>query len=220
MISPKSIDHRNERSVLAWGFIVSFLGSLPPGTTNVLMVQLAATKGHEVATWFATGCMISEVLCVGLCTMIMDRISRSPKIMRAFEWVSLLVIAWIVVSSFATLKGSATTTLQIVPGNFSPFLFGLILMAANPVQLPFWAGWTTVLMQRGLLKPDRSSNIEYIFGIAVGSIVASLLFIAFGKMITGWMAGKEQLIQWIFTAIFVAIAAIQVRKIIIRPKAY
>jgi threonine/homoserine/homoserine lactone efflux protein len=98
MISSNTIRHKREHSVLFWGFIVSFLGSLPPGTTNVLEVQLAATRGYEVATWFATGCMIAEVLCVSLCLLIMDRINESPKLMRSLEWVSLLVLIWIIVS--------------------------------------------------------------------------------------------------------------------------
>jgi threonine/homoserine/homoserine lactone efflux protein len=210
MMSSNAIGKR-QHSVLFWGFIVSFLGSLPPGTTNVLLVQLTALRGYKVATWFEAGCMLAEMLCVSLCLLVMDKITRSPKVMRSLEWVSLLVLIWIIFSSFATLKGAATAQLQYT--SVSPFLFGLILMAMNPVQVPFWAGWTTVLMQRGLLKGGRHENINYVFGIAFGSIVASILFILGGQAITHWMAGKERTIQWIFTAIFILIAAIQLVKI-------
>src|ERR1041385_8259230 len=193
MISSNTIRHKREHSVLFWGFMVSFLGSLPPGTTNVLEVQLAAMRGYEVATWFAIGCMVSEVLCVSLCLLIMDKITQSARIMRSLEWVSLLVLIWIIVSSFATLKGVASAQLQFT--EVSPFLFGLILMAMKPVQVPFWAGWTTLLVQRGLLKGDRLENVNYVFGTAVGSILASILFIAGGQAITHWMAGKEKTID-------------------------
>jgi len=192
--------------------MVSFLGSLPPGTTNVLEVQLAALRGYKVATWFAAGCMISEVLCVSLCLLVMDKITRSPKLMRSLEWVSFLVLIWIIVSSFATLKGVASAQLQFT--QVSPFLFGLILMAMNPVQVPFWAGWTTLLMQRGLLKGDRLEHVNYVFGTAVGSILASIVFIAGGQAITHWMVGKEKAIQWTFIGIFIVIAAVQLAKII------
>ncbi|MEI9920416.1 MAG: LysE family transporter [Bacteroidota bacterium] len=212
MISSNAIADKREHSTLFWGFIVSFLGSLPPGTTNILMVQLTAARGYEAATWFAAGCMVSEMLCVSLCLLIMERINRAPKLMRALEWVSLMVLIWIIVSSFATLKGVASSQLQSSPG--FPFLFGLILMAMNPVQVPFWAGWTTVLMQRGSLKHDWLEKVNYVFGIAVGSLVASMLFVACGQAITHWMAGKERTIQWTFTAIFIVIAMIQLIKIL------
>lgn len=214
MISSNYIEHKKEHTVLLWGFLVSFLGSLPPGTTNLLTAQLTAEHGYKVSTWFALGCMLSEILCVSLCLAVMDKISRSGRIMRTLEWVSLLVLIWIIISSFATLKGVTIARLQFSPIKASPFFFGFVLMAMNPVQLPFWAGWTTVLMQRGLLKDDRHENIQYVSGIALGSIVASMLFIAFGQALTHWVAGKERTIQWVFLGMFVVIAAIQVTKIV------
>jgi threonine/homoserine/homoserine lactone efflux protein len=218
MVIAQSTWHKKITSVLFWGFVVSFLGSLPPGTTNILMIQLAATKGYEIAAWFALGCMISEVLCVALCVTIMDRISETPLLMRALEWVSMLVIIWIVVSSFSPLKGFAL--MEVPEGNLETLLFGIVIMAINPVQLPFWVGWTTILMQRKLLKPTRSDNTQYIIGIAAGSIIASALFIAGGHVITRWIAGRETLIQWIFGLTFVVIALIHLKKIIFRRPAY
>lgn len=218
MIASPSTSHKKIRSVLLWGFLVSFLGSLPPGTTNVLMIKLAATHGYEASIWFAVGCMIAEVLCVSLCVTVMDRISRSPLLMRSLEWLSMLVIIWIVVSSFSPLKGFAL--MEIPGGKPAILLFGVVIMAINPVQLPFWAGWTTILMQRNLLKPTRADNLQYITGIAAGSILASALFIAGGRVITPWISGNETLIQWIFGLTFIVIALIQLKKIIFRPPAY
>jgi len=218
MVVAQSTWHKKIRSVLVWGFVVSFLGSLPPGTTNVLEIQLAATKGYEVAAWFAIGCMISEVLCVCLCVTIMDRISETPLLMRALEWVSMLVIIWIVVSSFSPLKGFAL--MEVPEGDLETLLFGVVIMAINPVQLPFWVGWTTILMQRKLLRPARADNTQYIIGIALGSIIASVLFIAGGHVITRWISGRETLIQWIFGLTFVVIALVHLKKIIFRRPAY
>ena len=196
--------------VIAWGFVVSFLGSLPPGTTNILMVQLAATKGYDVATWFAVGCMIAEVVCVTVCVLIMDKISQSTRFVKSLEWLSLIVIVWLIVSTF-------TKTETVIPPLMSPLFFGFVLMILNPVQLPFWFGWTTILAQRKILTPTRKNNINYIAGIAIGSILASALFIAGGHLITSWIVGKEKMIQRIFGSLFVVIALIQLWKIFKRP---
>ena len=204
-------------SILFWGFLVSFLGSLPPGTTNIILVQLATSRGQEVSTWFALGCALSEVLCVCLCLTIVDRITKSDALVKSLEWMSLLVIVWIVASSFATIKDPTKT---FVPLLLSPFLSGVILMAINPVQLPFWAGWTAILIKRGRLTPSRRNHILYITGIALGSLLASALFIAGGHLIMHWMTGKQHVVQMAFIAILVLIAIIQIVKIIFRPKAY
>ena len=82
-------------SILFWGFVVSFLGSIPPGTTNIIMIQLATTRGYEVSSWFAIGCALSEILCVALCLTVADRIIKSEALIKSLELVSLLVIVWI-----------------------------------------------------------------------------------------------------------------------------
>jgi threonine/homoserine/homoserine lactone efflux protein len=204
-------------SILFWGFLVSFLGSLPPGTTNILMVQLATTRGYEISSWFAVGCALSEILCVALCLTVVDRIAKSGALIKSLEWMSLLVIVWIVASSFATIKDPTKT---FVPLLLSPFLSGVILMAINPVQLPFWAGWTTILIKRGRLTPSRRNHTLYMIGIAIGSLLASALFIICGHLIMHWMIGKQEIVQMSFVGILMLIAAIQVVKIIIRPKPY
>ncbi len=174
------------------------------------MVQLAATKGYSVSIWFAIGCMTAEVVCVSICVLVMDKISQSPIVTRSLEWLSLLIIIWLVISSF-------TKSDVGIPQMMSPFIFGFVLMILNPVQLPFWFGWTTILVHRKLLLPTRHDNMHYIIGIAVGSILASGLFIAAGHAITSWMSGKEKMIRWIFGSIFIIIAAIQVWRIFRRP---
>jgi len=197
-------------SLLSWGFLVSFLGSLPPGTTNVLMVQLAATKGYLVSLWFAAGCLLAEVVCVSVCLLVMDKISQSKKLSRSLEWASLIVIVWLIVASF-------TRTSLVIPPHIPPFFFGFIVMILNPVQLPFWFGWTTILTQRKILVPSKKNAVLYVGGIALGSALASALFIAGGRAITDWMSGKEKMIQWLFGSIFVIIAIIQLCKILKRP---
>jgi len=216
MLSPP-IAHRRELPVLLWGFLISFLGSLPPGTTNVLTVQLAATKGYQTGIWFSLGCMIAEVICVTVCVLVMDKIAQSKAFVKTLEWASLALILWIVVSSFARIKNPAATDMSIIPGHISPFLFGLFLMMINPVQMPFWFGWTTILIERRILAVNSKNNVQYIIGIAIGSLAASAIFIASGQAITHWVSGKETLIQWIFGSVFVIIALVQIKKIF-RPR--
>lgn len=206
--------HNRTLPVFLWGFLISFLGSLPPGTTNILMVQLSATRGYVVSAWFALGCMAAEILCVYICVKVMDRIKQSRLLVKSMEWVSLMVIVWLVISSFSTVKDPGPLDVPVIPTNISPFIFGLLLMAVNPVQIPFWVGWTTILIERKLLPPDGRVNTLYITGIGAGSAVASLVFIAGGRAMSEWIAGREVLMQWVFGLALVVIAITQVVKIV------
>ncbi|HMJ67682.1 MAG TPA: LysE family transporter [Cyclobacteriaceae bacterium] len=205
--------------VFFWGLMISFLGSLPPGTTNILLIQLAATKGYFVSSWFALGCMLAEVICVVVCVKVMDRISQSRLLIKSLEWVSLLVITWLVVSSFSTVKDPQPLDIPVISGHVSPFVFGFLLMLVNPVQIPFWIGWTTILMERKTLAPDGHDNTRYVTGIAIGSLLASAIFIAGGHAISGWISGRQALMQWIFGLALVTIAITQVITIVRKRKA-
>lgn len=217
MLSPP-ITHKRELPILLWGFVISFLGSLPPGTTNVLTVQLAAFKGYETAAWFSLGCMVAEVICVSVCILVMDKMTKSNALINILEWATVALLIWIAVSSFAQVKNPTPNDVSLIPGNVSPFMFGLFLMIINPVQMPFWFGWTMILIERKILPISNRYNIQYIIGIAIGSIAASAIFIAGGQAITRWVSGKELLIQWIFGLTFLLIALIQIWKIIKRRR--
>lgn len=167
---------------------------------------------------FALGCMMAEVICVYLCVKIMDRISQSKLLIKSMEWISLMVIAWLVVSSFSTVKDPSPIDVPVIPSHISPFVFGLLLMAVNPVQIPFWVGWTTIMIERKLLPPDGRENTLYITGIAAGSLLASVLFIAGGRAISDWIVGREFLMQWVFGAALVIIAITQIVKIVRRRR--
>jgi threonine/homoserine/homoserine lactone efflux protein len=214
-----TIIQKRSLPILLWGFVISFLGSLPPGTTNILMIQLSATRGYLVSSWFALGCMAAEVICVYMCVKIMSRITQSRLLIKSLEWVSFMVILWLVVSSFASVKDPHPMGVPVIPEHFSPFMFGLLLMLINPVQIPFWVGWTTILIERKILHAYGHDNIQYIIGIAAGSLLASLLFIAGGHAISGWIAGRQALMQWVFGLALVIIAITQVVKIVRRRKA-
>jgi threonine/homoserine/homoserine lactone efflux protein len=178
------------------------------------MVQLSATRGFLVAGWFALGCMLAEVVCVFVCVRIMDRVSQSRVFVKSLEWVSLLIIVWLVVSSFSSIKNPHALDVPIIPRHISPFLFGFLLMAVNPVQIPFWVGWTTILMERKLLRTDSRQNGLYMIGIAAGSVAASILFIAGGRGIASWIEGREVMFQWTFGLALILIAVVQVAKIV------
>lgn len=210
----QSLTHRYEMPIALWGFVISFVGSLPPGTTNILTIQLSATRGYEASAWFSAGCMIAELLCVSICIVVMDRIRQSKILIKSMEWASLLIITWLVVSSFATVKDPTPLDIPLMPHNASPFLFGILLMAVNPVQIPFWFGWTTILIERRLIKAGTSDSVWYVTGIALGSAAASALFITCGQMISDWVSGRETLLQWMFGLFFLSVGAAQVFKIV------
>ena len=82
----------------------------------------------------------------------------------------------------------------------------------NPVQIPFWFGWSTVLFGKKILMPRNDHYNSYIIGIGIGTFAGNLLFIYGGKLIADKINNNQHILNWIIGAIFTITAAIQIWK--------
>ena len=130
------------------GMLVSFLGSLPLGTLNIAAMQISVSEGISSAIMFSAGSLFVEIIYVRLSLVAMDWIRKQEKLFRILEWVTLLIVVALAISSFyAALHPSVEK--NIVLGSALPkFLLGVVMSAVNPVQIPFWFGWSTVLFTK------------------------------------------------------------------------
>jgi len=88
------------------------------------------------------------------------------------------------------------------------------MCAINPVQIPFWFGWSTVLFTKKILQPVRSQYNSYIIGIGIGTLLGNCVFIFGGKWMVQRINNSEQYLNWIIGGIFTITALIQLWRII------
>ncbi len=186
---------------------VSFIGSLTPGTTNVLTLQLAASEGKLTAGFFALGCLVGEGLYVALSLYVMDRLLRYERLVKFLQWISLVVLLGLAfVSLTAAVNDSPHTVVDVISGH-SSFVFGFILMIINPVQVPFWLGWTSILLEKKMLQPKWSHYICYTVGASLGSLLASIIFILVGDWVLLFVT--QQYFHYIIAVVFLITALLQ-----------
>jgi threonine/homoserine/homoserine lactone efflux protein len=169
------------RALLLSALTISFLGSLPLGTVNGTLIQITVTSGNVSALWFAAGGMVAEMIYVRLSLAMMERIIAIEKFMKYVQWISLIVLISLAAASFSAAFRPEPLRSVFVQNTLPPFFFGFLLMAVNPVQIPFWFGWTTVLFARRMITRRTLSNVVYMAGAGLGSGVASVLFVVIGQ---------------------------------------
>ena len=86
--------------ILFTGMFISFLGSLPLGTLNVAVMQISITDGIYPAAKFAAGALLAEVIYVRLSLIAMDWVRKQQKLFKLLEWLTLLIVVALAVSSF------------------------------------------------------------------------------------------------------------------------
>lgn len=196
------------------GMIISFLGSLPLGTLNVAAMQIAISDGVRDAILFSLGSLTAEVVYVRLSLIAMDWIRKQKKIFIILEWVTLGIVVALAISSFYSAVHPKIHKNIILSSTLNKYLLGLIMSAVNPVQIPFWFGWSTVLFTKKILLPHTSHYNIYIGGIGIGTLLGNFVFIFGGKLIAQKISSNQNILSWVIGGIFTITALIQLYKII------
>ena len=206
--------------VFFWGLLVSFLGSLPLGTTNVAGMQISIQEGVKYAFYFAFGCIVVEVIYVRISLIGINWIRKQKKLFKWMEWISLGIVLALAAGSFwAAMHPHEGARNAMLDNNMHRFVLGMAMCAVNPVQIPFWFGWSTVLFTKKILVAKNSYYNLYIAGIALGTFFGACVFIFGGKYLATKFNTGQSLINWIIGGIFAATAVILLIKILLNKDA-
>jgi threonine/homoserine/homoserine lactone efflux protein len=194
------------------GLFISFLGSLPLGTLNIAAMQIAISDGLQPALLFSLGSLTAEVIYVRLSLIAMDWVRKQQKLFRILEWITLLIVVALAVSSFYAAMHPQVQENVILSSTLHRYFLGLIMSALNPVQIPFWFGWSTVLYTKKILLPKSSHYNTYIAGIGLGTLFGNAIFIYGGKLIADKLDRNQHVLSWVIGGIFAITALIQIWK--------
>ena len=194
------------------GLMISFLGSLPLGTLNIAAMQIAISDGIQPAVLFSLGSLTAEVVYVRISLVAMDWVRKQEKLFRALEWLTLAIVLALAISSFYAALHPKVEKNIILSSTLNRYLLGLFMSAVNPVQIPFWFGWSTVLFTKNILLPRNDHYNLYILGIGIGTLIGNLVFIFGGRLIADRINSNQSILNWIIGGIFAVTALIQIWK--------
>jgi len=205
--------------IFFWGLLVSFLGSLPLGTLNVAAMQISVQENIRNAIFFSLGSLTVEMIYVRISLVGINWIRKQKKLFRWMEWIALAIVVALAIGSFAAAMKPHHAKNVMLNNDINRYLLGLTLSAINPVQIPFWFGWSTVLFTKNILQPKNSYYNFYIIGIGLGTLSGNLIFIFGGKWIVQILNGDQSLMNWIIGGIFAITSVIFLIKILIHKDA-
>lgn len=205
--------------ILFIGFLISFLGALPLGTLNVTAARLSVNQGIFTATCFSVGVLLVEMGYVWLSLLAMDWVQKQKKLFQALEWVTLGIVLIMAIGSFWSAYRGGSGNGQTIsgtgfhPGGLFSFFFGVFLSAINPLQIPFWFGWSTILLSKKVLLPRKDHYYFYIVGIGLGTFGGNGVFIYGGHYFVNALFKHQQLLNWMIGGIFLLTAIFQGNRI-------
>ena len=189
---------------------ISFLGSLPLATMNVAAMQISISESVISAMLFSLGSLTVEMIYVRISVVAIGWIRKQRKLFKILEYVTLLIVLALAASSFYAAMHPGVQKNVVLSSTLPKFLLGASMCAVSPGQIPFWIGWSTVLLEKKILLPQNRQYNTYIFGIGVGTFIGNCLFIFGGMLIANSISKNQHIVHWVIGVIFLATAFIQI----------
>jgi threonine/homoserine/homoserine lactone efflux protein len=176
-------------------------------------MQIGITDGYTEAILFSLGSLLVEMIYVRVSLVGMDWIRKQEKIFKVLEWVTLAIVVALAISSFHAALHPKSGKNIILSSTLPRFVLGATMCAVNPVQIPFWFGWSTVLFTKKVLLPKNSHYNLYIIGIGIGTLIGNCVFIFGGQLIAEKLKSNQNILNWVIGGIFTVTALIQIWRI-------
>lgn len=158
--------------VLAFAF--SFIGSIPPGTINLTIVQLGLEKKMDIAWKFALASALIEYPYCWLAIEFKSMILSSDAVLDNMKLITAIVM--LLLGSMNVLSSSRPSTFSL-QFHASGFRRGILLGILNPLAMPYWLGVTAYLEAQKWIDLSSMVNLQsYLVGVSLGALTILLLF--------------------------------------------
>jgi threonine/homoserine/homoserine lactone efflux protein len=206
--------------IFLWGMIVSFLGTLPPGTLNVAAMQISVQENILNAINFSTGTIVTEMIFARMSLVGINWLRKQKALFRWLEWITFAIVVALAIGSFHAANNPAHQAKNFMLVNdVNRFLLGMFLSAISPMHIPFWFGWSTILFTKKILKANNSSYNIFVLGIGIGSFFGCCVFIFGGKYIVEKLDANVHILNWVIGGVFALTAVIQLLRILLHKDA-
>lgn len=198
------------------GFIISFLGTIPPSTFNLLAIKRATSTGLRKAMLFASGAVSVEFFYCFI-AVIFSKYFLSHKSIANFIEIIAVPAFIILAYSFLTKKHKEPTENEQHPKGSNDYAQGLFIGVINFTQITFWLGYGTYFMSIGWMKDDLVLMITFVVGVCMGSMAMLFIYAYYCKK---WFYGNtpklftEKVLNKIVGFIFLGLAALQAGKLV------
>lgn len=157
--------------VFVVAFLVSYAGSIPPGTINVSVMQLSMQDHRRAALFLGMAASLVEFLYSGITVKFQQYLADNENLNFYFQ---LITGGALVVMGLVNLRSNVKSN-QLMKNvrlrGRTGFVRGLILGLLNPLTIPFWLAVTAYLDTHGWVTLGGNNFWAYIIGLASGTFM-------------------------------------------------
>ena len=178
---------------LILGFVFSFIGSIPPGTINLSVIQLSLRQHVGAAFRMALAAAMIEFVYAAIAIKFQIFITNTPGVQENFKLISAAVLILLgVVNLIPSRKKPSKKPLPLTTSGFRK---GVLISLANPLAMPFWIGVTAYLQSNEWVNFEEVTIWSYVCGISLGTIALLSVFALTGYRTARYVSQDNKYIK-------------------------
>lgn len=169
--------------VFLMGLVFSFVGSIPPGTLNMIVIQLGLNRKVKTAFRFALAVAIIEYPYAWIGVQFEYWLSTSPVIVKNFQLITAIVMLTMGMLMLLPARKKQSTS----SFHESGFRRGILLSILNPMAIPYWMAFTAYMKAQGWIDLSTTGLLHsYVLGTSIGALLLLTLFIFLSNRLSGY----------------------------------
>ena len=166
------------------GFIIAFVGVIPPGLLNITAAKVSLKEGYSRGIVFSIGVCLIVFLQTYIAAMFARYLSRNQDVVDILQRVAFVIFVLISIYFLLLAKKESNPLVQPnAKSKKSRFFQGMFLSSINVFPIPYQAYMTITIASFGWMAFDVTSILTYVSGAAMGTFVMLYIYIFFFEKI-------------------------------------
>jgi threonine/homoserine/homoserine lactone efflux protein len=191
------------------GLLVSFLGSIPLGTVNLAVIQTTININFRAGFYFALGATLIELIYSAIAIKFIALLLNNTNLDIVIQIIS--VPAFLVLGIIYFRKEEAVKFAE--EKKTKSFYNGIFVGLINPLQIPFWIAYGSLLLSKNWIRNDDILLDVFIMGICTGTLLVLTLIAFVSKSILSRIDIQAQMVNKIIGAILIILSLYQLFRV-------
>ncbi len=134
------------------GFLMAFLGLMSPGLLTTTTLNTAMERGTKETEKFAIGAVIPIFFQAHIALLGAEYFKKHPELIRKFSGIAVFVFLFLALLFLYQYMHRNRVVIERSKFNIrNTFLYGIFISLINPLAIPFYFTYTTLLEFKGFV---------------------------------------------------------------------
>jgi threonine/homoserine/homoserine lactone efflux protein len=165
------------------GFVVSFVGSIPPAGINLTAIRIALEKTKVQALWFSAGAVLIEGIFMIISLQFASYVAAHAHWEFWIKWTAVVVFLVLGIAAFWPVVPKTDNANEKKSIWASDFVYGMFLSVINPLQIPFWLAYGTYFYTNQWLDAALTPTLVFVVGAMLGTYLLLYIYAVYASTV-------------------------------------